>query len=188
LDGRLDYQHAGEIHYILNNTDEDSELRNFMAAHWEHVDDLFIFKEFLKPITIDDCKILPSKFQEEKRYERRLKIKNIRKPDNDISTGIRCYEKIKKPIVALFYYHILEGLNNYLDDATCNFPHSRIPFYANYIIKGGEKFYEMYDNILNGNYFEPIEPPHFENTIMDEHEEKIYFENLSLELVTTRKD
>jgi hypothetical protein len=93
------------FHYILKNTEENSELRSFMAAHYEHVEDLFIYKEFLKPIEIDDCKILPSKFQEEKRYEPRLKIKNIRKPDNDICTGIRCYEKIKKPIVSLFYYY-----------------------------------------------------------------------------------
>jgi hypothetical protein len=63
------------FHYILKNTEENSELRNFMASHYEHVDDLFIYKEFLKPIEIDDCKILPSKFQEEKRYERHLKIK-----------------------------------------------------------------------------------------------------------------
>jgi hypothetical protein len=91
--------------FILDNTEENSELRNFMAAHWEHTDDLFIYKEFLKPIEIDDCKIMPSKYQEEKRYERRLKSKNIRKPDNDITTGIKCFEKIKRPIVSLFYYH-----------------------------------------------------------------------------------
>jgi hypothetical protein len=48
-----------------------------MAAHWEHTDDLFVYKEFLKPIEIDDCKIMPCKYQEEKRYERRLKIKNV---------------------------------------------------------------------------------------------------------------
>jgi hypothetical protein len=74
------------FHFILKYTEENSERRFFMATHYEHVDDLFIYKEFLKPIEIDGCKIVPSKFQEEKRYERRLKIRNIRKPDNDIST------------------------------------------------------------------------------------------------------
>jgi hypothetical protein len=38
-----------------------------MAAHYEHADDLYIFKEFLKPIEIDDLKIFPRKYQEEKR-------------------------------------------------------------------------------------------------------------------------
>jgi hypothetical protein len=48
------------FHYILKYTDENSELRFFMAAHYEHVDDLYIYKEFLKPIEIDDCRIFPS--------------------------------------------------------------------------------------------------------------------------------
>jgi hypothetical protein len=110
---------------------------------------------------------MPGKFQEEKKYERRLKIKNIRKPDDYINTGIKNYEKIKKPMVSLYYYCLLEGLNSYLDDKTCGFPFSRIPFYANYIIKSDDKFCEMYDNVFNGNYFKPVEPPHFEDNIID---------------------
>jgi hypothetical protein len=88
----------------------------------------------------------------------------------------------------LFHYHILDGLNIYLDDKTCNFPHSRIPFYADYIIKGGDKFYEMYENILTGNYFRPTEPPHFEDNIMDEQDENLYFDKLAQNLLEVRKE
>jgi hypothetical protein len=79
-------------------------------------------------------------------------------------------------------------LNTYLDDATCDFPCSRVPFYADYIIRGGDRFYEMYENILNGNYFKPIEPPRFNDDIIDEHEEMLDFENLAQKLLVVRKE
>jgi hypothetical protein len=46
----------------------------------------------------------------------------------------------------------------------------------------------MYDNILNGSYFSPIEPPGFNDDIMDEQDENLYFENLAQRLLEVRKE
>jgi hypothetical protein len=47
-------------------------------------------------------------------------------------------------------------------------PFNRVPFYAKFLIHGGENIYSMFDNIRNETNFERIEPPLFENEIMNE--------------------
>jgi hypothetical protein len=176
------------FHYIIKNTEEGSELQAFMVIHSDQGDDLFIYKEYLNTIEVDDIKIKPSNHIVEKKYERSCKLKNITHPDNDICTDIKDYKKIKKPIVSLFYYHILDSLNAYLDDITCDFPFSRIPFYAKLLIHGGDKFCDMYDNILNESYFVFIESLRFKNDIMNEEEGNIYFADMAIRTREVRKE
>jgi hypothetical protein len=97
------FNFLASFHYILKHTEENLELRFFMAAPYEHVDDLFIYRKFLKPIEVDNFKMKPSKF-EEKKYELSLRIKNIMKPDDDIKTKIRDFEKLKDKS---FHYSII---------------------------------------------------------------------------------
>jgi hypothetical protein len=63
------------FHYISKNTEENSELKNFMAVHYEQVEDLHIYKKFLKPIETDNLKIQPSIYPIEKKYDRRCRLK-----------------------------------------------------------------------------------------------------------------
>jgi hypothetical protein len=66
-------------------------------------------------------------YPEERKNDRRCRIKRILEPDNDSTTGIRNYEKNRRSIVSLYYYHLLNEIEEYLNDSSCDF----IPYIQN---------------------------------------------------------